>query len=143
MTNVINKAVLELTLNKEVRDECYPSLSDLFKKIVESIGAEVSGEFGDVTISVEDPDSDKTYKMHIQTNGRRNDYAQRFFINGEWRPWYFLVPNQVVILDGRATIPDGFTKIGEFLSTNIPITDTSGTSALPEKFFIVVFNGYA
>lgn len=142
MVNVINRAAIKLTLNQEVRKECYPPLDELFKMITINIGGEAAGSFGDVVISVNDPDNDSVYKMHILPNGRRTEFTQRFFINGKWRPWYFLVPNQVVLLDGRAPIPEGFTKLGEFESVQIPIVDTSGSGSLPAKFSVAIFTGY-
>lgn len=143
MVNVINRVALTLELNHEIREQCYPTVPELFRMITESISAEATGAFGDVVISNNIPDSDSNYKMHILPNGDRTDFTARFNIYGEWKPWYFLVPNQIITLPGTIAVPDGFEEIGRYKTSLIPIEDTSGSASLPDEFVVAKFIGYA
>jgi len=142
MSNAIDRVAIELKQNREVHDKCYPPLSDLFKMIVTNISGDARGTFGDVVISTITPETGSENKLWIATDPQRTSFDMRLFINGAWRPWYFLAPSQVVIIDGRAPVPAGFQELGRFKSADIPIIDTSGSALLPEEFIIVRWIGY-
>lgn len=141
-SGAIDRVAVKLTQTKEIDIKCYPPVKELFNLIPDYFSGEANGSFGDVVISNTIPDPDDVNKLWVATNGQRNTFEARFYINGKWQPWYFLAPNQFVFFDGRATLPAGFKEIGRFKSIDIPITDTSGTAALPGEIIIARFIGY-
>jgi hypothetical protein len=142
MSGSIDRVAIKLSLNKDVELTCYPSVKEFLKLITEYMSGEAQGTFGDVIISELTPESEDVNKLWIRTNGQRNGFEQRIYINGEWKPWYFLPSNGYIMFPSSATLPEGFTEIGRFKGSDIPVQKNGVTLTTPTEFIIAEFTGY-
>jgi hypothetical protein len=142
MSNSIDRVAVKLTLNKDVELTCYPPVKEFFKLLTEYMSGEAQGTFGDVIISELTPEAEDVNKLWIRTNGQRNGFEQRIYINGEWKPWYFIPANGYLLFPGSAPLPEGFVEIGRFKGADVPITKNGATLTAPTEFIIASWVGY-
>ncbi len=142
MAGAIDRTSITITLSKDTDLKCYPPVAEFLKFLTEVLSGEVQGNFGDVVLSNMTPDSDQVNKLWIETNGQRNDFDQKFFINGKWQPWYFPPPNTYYWFDGRAALPLGFKELGRVKASDLPITGADTAGSLPTEFILASFIGY-
>lgn len=143
-TDSLDRVAVRLTLTKDISLNCYPPVKEFIAFMLEHISGEAQGTFGDVVLSAQTPSPDDVYKLWIATNGQRNGFEQRLFLNGAWRTWNFVAEGEIRHFDGRATLPKGWTKIGSFKTVDVPITAEAGdnVASLPETIQVAKWVGY-
>lgn len=143
MAGAIDRTAITLQLNKEVDAKCYPPVAEFLKLITEVMSGQAQGSFGDVIISNTVPEAEDVNKIWIDINGQRTSFIVKTFVNGKWRPWYFVPPNSYHFFPGNAPLPEGFKEIGRFKTSDVPVTGATTAGSLPIEIIIASWTGYS
>lgn len=132
---------VELVLNKEPNFPCYPPVKEFLDFLIKNVSGNALGSFGDVIISNVEPSVEDLNKLWIQTNGQRNDFQIKLYINGAWRPWTFTAPNETRWFDGRAPLPEGWASLGTINLASIAFEPSANSNA-PTSLTLAKWVGY-
>lgn len=113
MPNIIQdniKGALKLT--SAIDRQCFTSFTDFVEKLPSLLSVEVPASVSNVVIGPSEPGQDDIDKLWLRRDNNGSFLGWYAFQNGNWNPFYNLVPGEVVWLVGDSTNPpDGFTVI--------------------------------
>jgi hypothetical protein len=140
MSNRIDRTTVRLMLNKDVTEQCYPPFPELFTLLLKYISGQAEGSFGDLIISGQEPSPDDTGKLWLRVSPDGKNFEFNVFVNGKWVPWNFVAANEIRFFGG--TLPDGWTKIGEFKTEDVPVTAAPAGGGVPAVIIMAKWVGY-